>query len=155
MHPVTFDLVLERVAHRVPALERGQQRRVGVDGAAAERVDEGLRQDRAEAGDRDEVDLVTLQCVDHFMGVRDPVEVGAERRTLDQLDRDPGARGDLHRAAWPVDDENRDRQPALCQRSQDRSAAGCKDPDPHAVHGIEFGSSRRPGAGKITAVPPL
>ena len=39
----------ERVAHRVPALERGQQRRMRVHGPAAERVDERLRQDRAEA----------------------------------------------------------------------------------------------------------
>ena len=64
-----LDAELERVAHRVPALERGEQRRVRVDGAAAVRVDERLREDRAEAGDRDEVDVVafaatsTTSCV--------------------------------------------------------------------------------------------
>ena len=79
----------ERVAHRVPALERGQQRRVRVHGPAAERVDERLGQDRAEPGHRDEIDAVAFERGDDLLRVRDPVEGRAEVGALDQLGRRP------------------------------------------------------------------
>ena len=62
MQPGDLHAGRERVAHRVPALERGQQRRMRVHRPAAERVDERLRQDRAEPGDRDEIDVVALRA---------------------------------------------------------------------------------------------
>ena len=88
MQPVTFTPKLERVAHRVPALERGQQRRMRVDGAAAERVDERLRQDRAETGDRDEVDVVPLQARRSPRACTRRGRTRARSRALDELDRD-------------------------------------------------------------------
>ena len=53
----------ERVAHRVPALERGQQRRVGVDARGSPNAStNGSDEDRPEAGDRDEIDVVALRA---------------------------------------------------------------------------------------------
>ena len=84
---------LERVAHRVPTLERRQERGMGVDRPAAVGVDERLRQDRAEAGDGDEVDVVAVQHVDDVVRVGDPVEARAEVGALDELGRDAVRRG--------------------------------------------------------------
>ncbi len=98
---------LERVAHRVPSLERGKQRGVRVDGPAAVRVDERLREDGAEAGDGDEVDVVALEDVDDVVRVGDPVETGAEVGALDELGRDAVLAGDVERAARPIGDDQR------------------------------------------------
>ena len=123
MHGASGDLhaVNERVAHRVPALERGEQRRVRVDGAPAVRVDERLREDGPETGDRDEVDVGALECVDHLVRVRNPIEVGTERGAFDDLDRDFELGRDLHRAARAIDDNRHHREPARRERTQDRA----------------------------------
>ena len=68
--PVTFTPRGQCVVDRVPALERRQQRGVGVDDAIGEGVVDRLREDGAEAGHRDEVDLVTAEGVEHLVGVR-------------------------------------------------------------------------------------
>ena len=67
--PVTFTPCGERVAHRVPARERGQQRRVGVEDATVEGVEDRLVEDRAEPGHHHEVDVVGLEHVDDLRSV--------------------------------------------------------------------------------------
>ena len=79
MQPVTFTPAASASSHRVPALERRQQRRVRVHDAVREGVVDRLLEDRAEPGHRDEIDLVALERVDDLVGVGDPVEVGPER----------------------------------------------------------------------------
>ena len=112
----------ERVVDRVPALERGQQRRMGVDDAIGERVVDRLRQDGAEARHRDEVDLVAAERVEHLVGVGDAVEVGAEGRALDQLGGDAGLVGDAERAARAVGEHHRDGEVVVEHGAQDRAA---------------------------------
>src|SRR5437764_3073149 len=51
-------------SHRVPTGERGQQRGVGVDDVAVERVEDRLLEDRAEPRHHDELDAVRLEHVD-------------------------------------------------------------------------------------------
>ena len=81
-----------------------------VDRPAAVRVDERLRQDRAEPGDGDEVDVVALQRVDDVVRVGDPVEVGAEVGAFDEFGCDTVFAGDVEGAARAVGDHRNDRQ---------------------------------------------
>ena len=67
-----------------------------------------MLEDGHESGHGDEVDLVALQGVDQPLGVGPPVEVGSERLALDELDRDPGALGDVDRSERPVDEDDSD-----------------------------------------------
>jgi hypothetical protein len=69
---------------------------------------DGLLEDRAETGHRHEIDVMTLQGVDDPVGVRDPIEVGAEALPLHDLGRDPGPLGGLDRGAGPVHDHDDD-----------------------------------------------
>ena len=61
-----------------------------VDDAVGKGVVDRLLEDGAEAGHRDEIDVVAVEGVDHLVGVRDAVEVGPEARALDHLDRHAG-----------------------------------------------------------------
>ncbi len=139
-----LDPVRERVAHGVPALERRQQRRMRIERPAAVRVDEGLRQDRPEAGDRDEVRVVALEDVDDLVGVRHPVEGRAEVGSRDALVRDTRVPRDLERAAVTIRDDDRDGKLTVEQGPQDRPAARSKNPDAHSRHASP-GLARRLG----------
>jgi len=77
-----------------------QQRGVRVDSPAPVGVDERLGEDRAEAGDGDEVDVVAFEHVDDVVRIGHPVEVGPEVGPLHELARDavlPGQSQELRR----------------------------------------------------------
>ena len=121
----------ERVLDRVPALERREQRGMGVDDPVREGVVDRLLEDRAEAGHRDEVDLVAGQLVDHLVGVGDPVEVGAEAGAGHHHRRDAGGLGPAGGGARTVHDHHDDRQTGVQERLEDGSTPRRQDPDPH------------------------
>src|SRR5262249_40575418 len=125
---------LERVAHRVPALEAGEERGMRVDGAAAVRVDERLGGDGSEAGEGNEADVRAGRRVDDGVCVGDAVEVCAEVGAFDELGCGAGFACDLERAARPIGDDGDHRQPAFEHRLQDGAAAGGQDTDAHATH---------------------
>ena len=95
---------------------------MGVDDAVGERVVDRLREDGAEAGHGDEVDLVAAEGVEHLVGVRDAVEVGAEGGALDQLGGHAGVLGDAERTARTVGEHHRDGQVAIEHGAQDGAA---------------------------------
>ena len=100
----------QRVAHRVPALERGQQRRVGVQHPTRERGRQ-RRDHRAEPGHGHEIDAVGLQDLDELLPVGGAVEAGSPLGALDELAGDGVLGGDVERPAGPVGDDHRDREP--------------------------------------------
>jgi hypothetical protein len=122
---------LQRVPYRVPALERGQQRRVRVHRVSPVRVDERLRQDGAEPRDRDELHVLTLQRVHDVVGVGDAVELRREIGALDELGGDPGGAGDLECAARPVGDDRDHGQAAFEHGIEDRATTRSEDSYPH------------------------
>ena len=107
-----------------------------VHGAPAVRVDERLRQDRAEPGDRDEVDVVALQHVDDVVRVRDAVEARAEVGALDELGRDAVLRAMSSAPHGRSAITTTIGRLAFEQGLEDGSAARCQDADPHARHPI-------------------
>ncbi len=60
-----------------------------VHGSAAECLDERLRQDRAETGDCDQVDIVVFERGDDRFGIGDTIERGAEIGAFQELVGDP------------------------------------------------------------------
>ena len=142
---------IDCVAHGVPPLERGQQRRVGVDRPAPERVDERLREDGPEAGDRDEIHVVALERGHDLLGVRDPVEGGTEVGALHQDRLDPGRLRDPERSAGPVGQDHGDGKPPVEHRPKDGATPGSEDADPHARHPISrTGGLHEPQIPRIT-----
>ena len=92
---------------------------MGIDDPAPEGVMDRLGEDRAETGHRDEVDLVAFEGIDDTVGVGAPVEVGAERRALDELDGDPRGLGTARGTTRPVDDDHRHRQTCVEEGLED------------------------------------
>ena len=74
MEPVTLTPNSSASRTACQPLNAGSSAGMRVHGAAAVRVDERLREDRAEAGDGDEIDVVALQRVDDVVRVGDAVE---------------------------------------------------------------------------------
>ncbi len=87
-------------------------------------------------GHRDEVDLVTVEHVDHVVGVRDAVEVAPETRPLDHLHGDAGCPGDLDGTTFAVDHDDDDREVGGQEGVQDRAAARCQHPNPPHVGNV-------------------
>ena len=129
VQPVTLTPAASASSHRVPALERRQQRRVGVEDPAAELVVDRLLEDRHEAGHGDEVDVVALAARRPPGGCRRPGRSRAPKlRALDELDRDAGGRRPSGRAARPVDHHDLDGEPAVEHRLEDRPAPDASTP---------------------------
>ena len=85
-----LDAVLEGLTRRVHAGERWQQRRVGVDGAAAEEPEEGRSDESHETGQDDEVGLVRG---DRLGELHVPVDPVVELGRLDDEGGDAGPLG--------------------------------------------------------------
>ena len=101
LHPVG-----QGVGHPVPAGERRQQGRVGVEDPPAERVEDGLVEDGAEAGHGHQVDLGLVQDVHDLLGVGHPIEIRAEVLPLDHPGVDAGPLGHLDGTTRAVDDDD-------------------------------------------------
>ncbi len=101
-----------------------------VEDARRIRVVHLLREDRAEPRHGHEVDLVSLQGIDHTMRVAIAVEVVTEGLPLDELDRDSGALGSIHRGTGPVDDRDCHRQPGVEDGLEDRPASRREHSEP-------------------------
>ena len=125
------------------ALERGQQRRVGVGDPAAVGVVDRLVEDRHEAGHRHQVDLVALQRVDDPLGVRTAVEVGAE--TTPARRPRPARRRASARSTAPhgrSTTSDRDGEARVEQGLENRPAPRSKHPEP--PHGSETSRALTP-----------
>ena len=121
----------ERIAHRMPAREGRQQRRVGVDDATFVDVEHRLVEDRAEAGHHHEVDMVRLEHVDDLVRVGETVEVLAEAGPLDEHGRHAVGRRDLGGAARSIDHDDGHRDALGEDGFEDRARPRCQDSDPH------------------------
>ena len=72
--------------------------------------------------------------VDHLMGVRNPVEIGAVRGPGDDLDGYPAALRDVDGAAGPIDQHHCDRKLRVEHCAQNCPAPAGEHPDPpHAL----------------------
>ncbi len=116
-----FDAGLQCIADRVPAFERGQQGRMGVEDATRIDGEHVAGEDGAETGHGDDVDLMSFQRVDDPMGVGGPVEVGPEALPLHNLDRHTGGVSQLDGRTGTVDDDRIDVEAGLQDGGQDRS----------------------------------
>ena len=140
----------QRVVHRVPALERGQQRRM--------RVHDRVRDTRRGSAGRGSVPkpAMATRSTSYFcststtsLGVRGAVEVGAEGRALDELGRDARALRALECGTRAIGDHHRDRQVGVDERLEDGAAARRQDPEapaPPRPHGRASLDVPTPGA---------
>ena len=133
----------KRVGDRVRAGEGGQERRMDVDDALREAVEERLRQQMHVPGEDDELDAVLLEPGCEHEVALGPVGVAVER---ERRGRDAGlARADERVRVAPVRRDRRDRQPRVEQRLQ----VGAVAADEHADHAIRP-ITVSPGAGSAT-----
>jgi hypothetical protein len=89
-----------------------------------------MLEDGHESGHGDEVDLVALRGRRPTARCRPAGRSRSERLALDELDRDPGALGDVDRSARPVDDDDADGKGSGDQRLENRPASRRQHPDP-------------------------
>ena len=102
------------------------------------RVVDRLVEDGAETRHRDQVDFVTLQCVDNLIRIGRSVEIRCVRGALDQLRRDARASGPFQRRTRSIGNDHGDWQAGIDEGHQDGAAPGCKhseaSPLRHAPH---------------------
>src|SRR5687767_8460203 len=103
---------------------------MGVEDFAAERVDERLLENGAEAGHWHHVDVMFNERVDDSVGVLQPIEVLAEALPLDQHRRHTSPFGNLDRPTRSVDNDHDHGKLRLQYCLEKSSASRCEDPYP-------------------------
>ena len=134
----------QRVVHRVPALERRQQRGMGVDDPAGEGVVDRLGEDGAEAGHRHQVDVVAARArrrTSWVYATRSKSAPKLVRSTSSAAT--PASSAIAERAARAVGEHDRDGQVGVEHGAQDGAAPRCQHRE--TAHACE--SSREAPAG--------
>ena len=131
---------LDRVTNRELARMERQQRRVDVEDAPGEVVEEDGMQDREEPGHGHDVDVRSLERSGHRPGETFPVSfvahvlVVAVGVAVDDHVRDVGITGDLDASAVLVGEDEVDGDSGLDHGVEDRAAAGNQHGDLGLVH---------------------
>ena len=136
----------ERVAHRVPALERRAAARDACSRPAPPKAStNGFERIVPKPGDRDEIDVVALEHVDDVVRVGDPVEgLGRSRCARRARPRHRAARAMSSAAHGRSARATTTGQLPVEHRLEDGSTSRCEDSDPHASHPIHSATTSGP-----------